>query len=189
VKKLHRKAETVQSTAPVRVQSTAPALNRHINHQEERVKHKASYSRQVLPFDNKDRIAVSDDRTDYGGKEALNATDLRMKFEQREEREQRRVKQPDPRVKEFITFWFTEYQKRFSDPYLINVKDAAQTKRLLGTHSVERLKELALQFLASKDPWVQTNGGFTIGVFASQINKLISTHRSQTNMGLDGGYY
>jgi len=84
-------------------------------------------------------------------------------------------KEPDPRIKQFIDFFATQYQDRFTDKYIFSVKDGALIKRLLGTYSLERLQELAVQFLKSTDEWVKKKGGFTIGVFLSQINKLIST--------------
>jgi len=92
----------------------------------------------------------------------------------------------EPRVKEFIDFYHAEYLKRFDDKYSFTAKDGALVKRLLRTYELDRLEELTLRFLDSTDPWVQNNGGFTIGVFASQINKLVSTRRSQANGGFVG---
>lgn len=86
----------------------------------------------------------------------------------------------DPRVKEFFSLWDSEYQKRFSDPYHFNGgKEGSLIKALLRSYDFPRLNELALRFLDSKDPWVRENGGYTIGVFASQINKLVSTSRTR----------
>lgn len=85
----------------------------------------------------------------------------------------------DSRIKEFFDWWHVEFQSRFKEPYSFNGgKDGANIKRLLQSYDLPRLKSLATLFLDSKDPWVQQNGGFTIGVFASQINKLVSTTKA-----------
>lgn len=82
----------------------------------------------------------------------------------------------DPRGKEFFDWWDREYRERFPDPYNFNGgKEGSLVKRLLRNYNLSRLQDLARRFLDSKDPWVQQKGGFTIGVFASQINKIIST--------------
>ena len=84
----------------------------------------------------------------------------------------------DPRVKEFIDWWHQEYRKRFSNPYRFNGgKEGRLIKDLLRDYALPKLQDLATRFLDSKDPWVREHGGYTIGVFASQINKLISTSR------------
>ena len=84
-------------------------------------------------------------------------------------------------VKEFFDSWGKEYQERFSAPYVFTGgKEGAIIKRLLRSYDLPTLNSLALRFLDSKDPWVQQNGGFTIGVFYSQINKLVSTKATQT---------
>lgn len=99
----------------------------------------------------------------------------------RQNQDRGRVKTPpsngsDPRVKNFFAWWDKEYQKRFSAPYVFSGgKDGANLKRLLRSYDLPKLSDLALRFLNSKDPWVQEHGGYTIGVFASQINKIIST--------------
>jgi len=83
---------------------------------------------------------------------------------------------PDSRIKEFFTWWDIEYRRRIGEPYVINGgKDGALIKNLLRTFDLPKLQKYALGFLDSKDSWVQEHGGYTIGVFASQINKLIST--------------
>lgn len=82
----------------------------------------------------------------------------------------------DPRIKEFFTWWDREYRKRFSDSYhFTRGKEGSLIKSLLHNYDLPKLRDLASRFLNSRDPWVRENGGFTIGVFASQINKLIST--------------
>ena len=87
-------------------------------------------------------------------------------------------KSKDSRVKEFFTWWEAEYQKRFGEPYVFNGgKDGKLIKDLLRTIPLPKLKELTSRFFSSEDKWLQT-AGYTIGVFASQINKLTSTSKT-----------
>lgn len=87
----------------------------------------------------------------------------------------------NPRVKEFFSSWDGEYRKRFSEPYHFNGgKEGSLIKSALRSYGLDKLKELALRFLDSDDPWVKKTGGYTIGVFIGQINKLISTATSQS---------
>ena len=46
---------------------------------------------------------------------------------------------------------------------------------MLGNFDLATLKATAEKFFAADDEWIQTKGGFTIGVFRSQINRLNST--------------
>ena len=88
----------------------------------------------------------------------------------------------DGRVKEFIDWWHQEYRKRFSNPYHFNGgKEGRLIKDLLRDYDLPRLRDIAGLFLDSTDPWVQQTGGFTIGVFCSQINKIISTAKANPN--------
>ena len=88
-------------------------------------------------------------------------------------------KQADPRVKEFFGWWAGEYRPLFHSDYLFSgEKEGPLVKRALQTHDLPRLKDLALRFLKSKDRWIAEIGGYTIGVFISQINKLVSISRT-----------
>jgi len=61
-------------------------------------------------------------------------------------------------------------------PYAVGWgKDSKLIKELPAAFDLPRLKDLAVRFFESPDPWVRQNGGFTVGVFISQINKLTST--------------
>jgi len=82
-------------------------------------------------------------------------------------------KDSDPRVKPFLSWFAEEYKRRFSVPYAVNWgKDGKRIKDLPPAFDLPRLKELATRFFQSDDPWIREKGGFTIGVFTSQINKL-----------------
>jgi DNA-binding MarR family transcriptional regulator len=90
-----------------------------------------------------------------------------------------RLKVSDPRIKEYFSFWATEYQPRFGSKYFFTGKDGANVGRLLKAYDLPRLKDLTVRFFNSKERWIIETGGYTIGVFASQINKLVSTSRVQ----------
>lgn len=82
----------------------------------------------------------------------------------------------DPRIREFFTWWDREYQTRFSDPYVFKGgKEGTLVKNLLRLYDLPRIQSLATRFFESDDSWAQQSAGYTIGVFASQINKLVST--------------
>jgi hypothetical protein len=79
---------------------------------------------------------------------------------------------PDPRIKDFISFWFGSFKEKFGAPYMVNgAKEGALVKRLLVVHSLEKLRDMAVLFFKSDDPFIQ-NSGYTIGAFSAQINKL-----------------
>lgn len=81
---------------------------------------------------------------------------------------------PNPAVKEFIDFWFQSFRAKCGKPYMVNGgKEGALVKKLLGTHSLEDLKDLGETFFKSADPFIQKSD-YTIGVFYSQINKLVA---------------
>jgi len=87
-----------------------------------------------------------------------------------------RPKDSDSRVKEFLAHWAETFRGRFTEPYRpTEGKDGALVKGLLSSFDLPRLKELSTTFFTTADPWVRENAGYTIGVFASQINKLVST--------------
>jgi hypothetical protein len=104
-------------------------------------------------------------------------------LEQEKEQEQESVRaEPSPthdldsNVKEFLDRFAKEYQRRFETPYHpARGKDEKIVKDLLCTYTLEQLREKARLFFASQDPWIRDNGGYTIGVFNGQINRL-GTH-------------
>lgn len=82
----------------------------------------------------------------------------------------------DPRVQPFLSWFAEEYEKRFGVPYAPNYgKDGKRIKELPPAFDLPRLKDAAIRFLDSEDPWIREKGGFTVAVFMSQINRLAST--------------
>jgi len=135
------------------------------------------YTKWKFPTRKKASVIGRDDK--------LSSVEIHPLLNKKEKRKRERVKDKpspsngsDPRVKEFVDWWHQEYQKRFSDPYHHNGgKEGSLIKGLLRDYDLPKLQGIAGLFLDSTDPWVQQTGGYTIGVFASQINKLVSTSR------------
>ncbi len=74
----------------------------------------------------------------------------------------------------FIDFAFQTFKKQFGLPLKIQgAKDGKLIKDLLGTYKLETLQELWMRFLDSTDEFI-LKAGKSIGIFSSQINKLIS---------------
>ena len=82
---------------------------------------------------------------------------------------------PNPQVTEFKVYWAELYRNRFGVEYLFDHgKDGKHIRDLLGAFDPPALKSKAEQFFDGDDEWTQTKGGFTIGVFRTQINRLNS---------------
>ena len=80
----------------------------------------------------------------------------------------------NPDVKAFIDYYHDRFLSLFGEkPIIDGGKDGAIVKRLLGTYGFERLKGLLDAFFESQDPFIQKSG-YTIGVFKTQINKLLT---------------
>jgi len=81
---------------------------------------------------------------------------------------------PNPDIKTFIDYAFSTFQKTFNEKMLVDGgKDSSLIKKMLGTYDLDKLKRLWDVFLKSDDPFI-VKAGRTIGVFNTQINKLIS---------------
>ncbi|MBI3582393.1 MAG: hypothetical protein HY096_00400 [Nitrospinae bacterium] len=78
-------------------------------------------------------------------------------------------------VKKFIDYAFESFQKKHGKGLCVDgKKDGMIAKKLLGTYRLESLKGLWDVFMQSNDPFIQ-QAGHSIGIFKTQINKLIST--------------
>ena len=83
-------------------------------------------------------------------------------------------KNTSPDVKFFIDYAFEAFQNKYAQKMLVDGgKDGAIVKKLLKTYGLERLKGLWDVFIQSHDPFI-CQAGRSIGVFKTQINKLIS---------------
>jgi hypothetical protein len=87
----------------------------------------------------------------------------------------------DPRVRPFLDWYASEFETRIGEPYLVSwTKESNLIRSLPAAFDLDRLKGLAIRFFETQDPWVREKGGFTVGVFKSQINKLASTDNGKT---------
>jgi len=76
----------------------------------------------------------------------------------------------NPNIKIFIDFAYQENVK-VGKKLLITGKDGKTVQRLFGTFNLDELKDLYVKFMNSEDSFIQ-EAGYSIGVFASVINKL-----------------
>ena len=84
------------------------------------------------------------------------------------------IKNPNPEVKIFIDYAFESFKLKFKEKLCVDgKKDGMIAKKLLNTYGLEKLKGFWDVFIQSDDAFIRT-AGFSIGVFKSQINKLIS---------------
>jgi hypothetical protein len=82
-------------------------------------------------------------------------------------------KTADPRVKQFFGYYGEQFQNHFDAPPRINWgKDGKLIKDLLAVYELEQLEGYLDAFFLSDDIWIQDKG-YTLGIFASQINKFI----------------
>jgi hypothetical protein len=74
----------------------------------------------------------------------------------------------------FIEHWCTRYKEKIgTDYHFRGGKDGALVKQILGELKTLRVAtEYVDEFMAGRDKWVEENGGYTIGVFQSQLNKI-----------------
>ncbi len=90
------------------------------------------------------------------------------------ETRQKKHTERNPDIKKFIDHYHNTFLERFNEkPMIDGGKDGKIIKSLLGTYEIDLLKELLDKFFNSADPFI-LQSGYTIGVFKSQINKLIA---------------
>lgn len=139
----------------------------------------------ITVTENPDKITLSElpckNNTDAGDQKTLTPMSGALNRHRTIKREARKTTRApscnaNSGIKSLLNCWAGLYRGRFAAAYLVSGKDAAQIKRLLTAgHSEGDIAGLMRRFLDSKDDWIATKGGYTIGVFASQFNRLIST--------------
>jgi len=83
-------------------------------------------------------------------------------------------KKSNPEIKIFIDYAATTYKTKFNNPLFIDGgKDGQLIKKLLSTFSLTNLQRLWVNFLETEDDFIK-NAGFSIAIFKTQINKLVS---------------
>ena len=84
------------------------------------------------------------------------------------------MSEKNPDIKIFIDYAYQTFKNKYDAPMMINgKKDGSLVKKLLQQFDIEKIKALWNKFLLSEDDFI-LNAGKSIGVFYSQINKLIS---------------
>jgi len=85
--------------------------------------------------------------------------------------------EPNPDVRVFIDEWRDVWAGKFGERYTPSwEKEGSLVKKLLGIHSLQELRELRKEFFRSDDPFIQSTD-YSIGVFYSQINKLVKARQ------------
>lgn len=80
----------------------------------------------------------------------------------------------NPEIPLFISYAHETFEKRFHEKIHIDGgKDGAIVKKLLSTYGIEKLKKLWDAFLEADDPFIK-QAGYSIGIFKTQVNKLVS---------------
>lgn len=75
---------------------------------------------------------------------------------------------------DFVEYWMLQFRERVGTDYIfLGGKDGALVKKILRElGSLDKAMQYAHEFFFGKDKWVEENGGYTIGVFQSQLNKI-----------------
>ncbi len=83
-------------------------------------------------------------------------------------------KRTNPDVKRFIDWWYQRFEKKFKEKYSVSGgKEGKLLKELLSKYPYDKLIELGEKFFRSQDKFIK-DSGYTVGVFASVINKLLA---------------
>lgn len=83
---------------------------------------------------------------------------------------------PNPEVKEFMKYWGTIWPIKVgnNNPYPFSYgKEGKIIKEMLRTITLANLKDYAIKFLESNDPFIK-NTGWTLGSFKMSITKFLS---------------
>ncbi len=101
------------------------------------------------------------------------ASDERKKETYTKERRIKTLKDKNPSVKILIDYYHDLFFKFVGiKPNIDGAKDGAILKRLVTKYNEDQVKSFLNMFFKSDDSFIQRSG-YTIGVFQSQINKLI----------------
>lgn len=101
--------------------------------------------------------------------------------------EQKKSQKSNPAVKRMIDHYHALFVEKFGEKPAINgKKDGSLLQKLLDTYGEEKLKGLLNAFFVSHDPFIQASG-YTIGVFKSQVNKLLTGQQREKSDGFEVG--
>jgi hypothetical protein len=119
--------------------------------------------------------------TDWGESGLLNLTKLNLTKLNLTESD----KKTDPRIKKLIDYHHDLFLKKFNNKPTENYsKSGKLLKTALETYDEEILKTLLNRFFVSKDEWI-CKSGYGLGVFYSQINKLLTGNQGEAKNQLE----
>lgn len=85
----------------------------------------------------------------------------------------------NPEIKLFTDYAAQTFENAIHEKMMVDGgKDGTLVKKLLGTYDLEKLKRLWDDFMKSDDPFILKQGR-SIGMFKTQINKLISARENK----------
>lgn len=91
----------------------------------------------------------------------------------------------DPRIKILIDHYYNLFQSKFDEkPNINGAKDGALFKDLLKKYDEDKIKALLIAFFEIDDKFIQQSG-YTVGVFANQVNRLLTWARTPINQKKD----
>ena len=94
-----------------------------------------------------------------------------------------RRKMQSGEVKGFVEWYCAEFKKKTNSSYSVGGKDFKLVAEMLKIFSISELQKLASRFFREEDKWVK-KAGFTVGVFKTMLNRLVSTSERRP-LGLD----
>jgi len=91
----------------------------------------------------------------------------------------------NPNVKRLIDYFAQAYKKKFRKSYLVSwEKEGALVSKVLKGMEYEEATVLVDKFMEIEDPFLE-KAGRTIGVFATQVNRLMSRDDRELEGGVD----
>lgn len=129
------------------------------------------------------KVTVKKRETRREKQEKINKKDNNDKNEKKKDiarkKKEKKPSSSNPDIKIFIDSFFNSFRNKFGYKYLVQGgKDSNLVKRMLGTYSLQELLEFKSRFFKSDDDFIE-KAGYTIGVFSSQISKLIGNKEQE----------
>lgn len=88
-----------------------------------------------------------------------------------------------PETKPLVTFFCNKHKERFKKPYIVAWgKDCFRIKQLLeGGLTFTSITKAIERFMADTDEWLVENNAYSIGMFASRINRYVLPDTKKTD--------
>lgn len=122
--------------------------------------------------------------TEKGNESLLKKGHTKESIEEKKDkplRENKISRPTNPHVREFLDFYFQEFERKFKiKPIIRKGQDPSLVKNLLDQIEINELRNILISFFESEDSWIQKSG-YTIGAFQTQVQKL--RIKPQVSMG------